>query len=291
MNRTGIEWCSMTWNVLRGCSPASAGCDHCYAETLAKRFIKPGQPFEHVINHHTGRWNGMIQFFEHKLNEPFKVKTPQLVFANSMSDICHPDVQPRWVDRILEAMRFAPWHYYLCLTKRPNWIARKFFVDLEPRRTTLPAEIIPRMAMGTSIESMETLWRGRRLIEQWPGLCFLSLEPLLERVSIEALLQEDLQGQIRQVIVGGETGAGARPMRPDWVRQLRDEAKDAGCDFFFKQWGTGHFPAEHLKVLGRMVDAREWNESPWPVPLPAYEGELARHADVVAALEAFDYII
>jgi protein gp37 len=121
---------------------------------------------------------------------------------------------------------------------------------------------LPNLAIGTSIEHEKFLWRGYRLIEQWPGSCFLSLEPLLSRVSIKDLLQADQGHRILQIIVGGESGKGARPMLPDWVRQLRDETKEAGRVVFFKQW------SDQLKKAGRELDGREWNESPWPVPLP-----------------------
>ena len=104
MNKTGIEWCMETWDCLRGCSWMSPGCDHCYAEQIAKRFGKPGQPFHGTYSYLFETWSGQVTFQAHKLGEPLKVKQPQIVFANSMSDICHPKVQGQWVRSILEVI-------------------------------------------------------------------------------------------------------------------------------------------------------------------------------------------
>jgi protein gp37 len=269
MNKTGIEWCSMTWNVLRGCSWASPGCDHCYAEQIAKRFGKPGLPYEGTYDYQADSWSGKVRFIEAKLDEPLKVRKPQIVFANSMSDVCHPNVQAEWVNRIGGVMALAHWHFYMMLTKRPNLIAQKFYREDLGHPHFFRADIaFPRLAMGTSIEHPKFLFRGYKLLEQWPGDCFLSLEPLIERLSIQDLLARDTEGRVKQVIVGGESGNGARFMHPEWVRQLRDETKEAGRAFFFKQWGDGNWTKAWLKEIGRTLDDREWNESPWPVPLP-----------------------
>jgi len=272
MNKTNIEWTTMTWNCLRGCSWASPGCDHCYAETIAKRFSKPGLPFHGVAD--KDGWNSNIEFMEHKLDEPLKKKTPQIIFANSMSDICHPKVKHEWIDAILKIITATPRHFYMMLTKRPNLINQKiasFWTDF----ALFNGKPITNLAMGTSIESEELLWRGHRLIHNWPGRCFLSIEPLLDRVSIKSLLEAEEGHRIEQVIVGGETGKGARPMRPEWVRQLRDETKEAGRAFFFKQWGSGLYGKRFVEHLNREIDYRQWNESPWPVVLPIKEREIA----------------
>jgi protein gp37 len=268
MNQTGIEWASMTWNVLRGCSWASPGCDHCYAEAIAQRFSKPGQPFENVVDKDTKTWNGTLEFMPHKLSEPRKKRAPQLIFANSMSDICHPEVKPEWIDAIFAEMIAARQHFYMMLTKRPNLIKRKFWGPRANGELRFFSETgwPGHLAMGTSIEHEKFLWRGYRLLEQWPGSCFLSLEPLISHLNIKSLLRADQEGRIKQIIVGGESGKDVRYMDPTWVMQLRDETKEAGRDFFFKQWGD-QWTKKWLKVLGRKLDGREWNESPWPVPL------------------------
>jgi protein gp37 len=274
MNKTGIEWCSMTWNTLRGCSWASPGCNNCYAEAIAKRFGKPGQPYDGCYDYQADSWSGVVKFIEHKLDEPLKVKTPQLIFANSMSDICHPEVKPEWIDDILEVIAATPQHFYMMLTKRPNLIDQKFYhvtVDC-PIRELGGGDYLPNLAMGTSIEHPKFLWRAYRLLEQWPGDCFLSLEPLIEALSIKELLAHDTEDRIKQVIVGGESGKDARPMEANWVRWLRDEVKGYGRAFFFKQWGDGLFTRKWLKELGRTIDGHEWNESPWPVVLPINGG-------------------
>jgi protein gp37 len=190
MNKTGIEWCSMTWNCLRGCSWASLGCDHCYAETIAKRFGKPGQPYEGTYDYSGKSWSGEVMFVEKKLDEPLKVKAPQLVFANSMSDVCHPHIDPEWVKAIMEIIAATQRHFYMFLTKRPNLITQKVmpgYLDL----SDVAGEALPNVAFGTSIEHPAFLFRGFRLLEQWPGSCFLSVEPLLSRLSIKELLRAD----------------------------------------------------------------------------------------------------
>jgi protein gp37 len=265
MNKTGIEWCTMTWNVLRGCSWASPGCDHCYAEAIAKRFGKPGQPYEGTYDYQADSWSGEIRFEPPKLGEPLKVKKPQLVFANSMSDVCHPAVKSSWIDQIMAVVQQADRHFFMFLTKRPNLINEKFCSDRDPR--ICEGSYPKNMAFGTSIEHPKFLWRGYRLLEQWPGDCFLSLEPLIRQLSIKELLAHDAEGRIKQVIVGGESGKDVQCMHPNWVRQLRDETKEAGRAFFFKQWGD-QWTKQWLKVIGRTIDGREWNESPWPVALP-----------------------
>jgi protein gp37 len=269
MNKTGIEWCTYTWNVLRGCSWASPGCDHCYAEQIAKRFGKAGQPYEGCYDYQADSWSGEVKFFEHKLDEPLRVKQPQIVFANSMSDVCHPEVKPEWIDDIFRVVNMAREHFFMFLTKRPNLIQKKLLGDRADgmRRLFTCAGPI-NMAFGTSIEHGKFLYRAYRLLEQWPGQCFLSIEPLLDYISIGQLLAHDTEGRIKQVIVGGETGDGARPMHLKWVRQLRDECQEYGRAFFFKQWGEGNWTKAWLKEIGRTLDGREWNESPWPVPLP-----------------------
>ena len=187
MNMTSIEWCTMTWNCLRSCSWMSPGCDHCYAESIALRFGHAGQPFEGTYDYQANSWSGQFTFHEHKLGEPLKVKAPQLIFANSMSDICHPEVRPEWMDAIFYHMTGAQQHYYLMLTKRPHLVEKKFWTEpradrekrFHPTRFSWP----DNLAMGTSIEHEKTLFRGYRLQEQWPGSCFLSIEP----PSIQAL--------------------------------------------------------------------------------------------------------
>jgi protein gp37 len=194
MNKTGIEWCTYTWNCLRGCSWMSPGYDHCYAEQIARRFGHAGQAYEGAYDYEADSWSGQVFFFEHKLDEPQRVKAPQIVFANSMSDVCHPEVKPEWLDAIFYHMTAAERHWYMVLTKRPHLIAKKFWTearaDGEPRYYT-PYSLPGRLAMGTSIESEGHLFRGHRLLQNWPGRAFLSMEPILSRVSIKSILRAD----------------------------------------------------------------------------------------------------
>ena len=253
--------------MLRGCSWASPGCNHCYAEQIAKCFGKAGQPYEGTYDYQADSWSGEVFFCEHKLEEPLKVRAPQLIFPNSMSDICHPAVRREWIMAIVEIIAATPRHFYLPLTKRPNLIAQKLMPAYR-ELSEFAGQPLPNIAVGTSVEHPKFLYRGDKLPEQWPGDCFLSIEPLLAELSIAPLLAHDTEGRIKQVIVGGESGKGARFMHPRWVRQLRDETKAYGRAFFLKQWGDGHWTKPWLKEIGRTLDGREWNESPWPVPRP-----------------------
>lgn len=140
---------------MRGCSWASPGCDHCYAESIARRFGHAGQVFEGAYDYQAGSWSGQVTFQAHKLDEPRKVKAPQIIFANSMSDICHSEVRPEWIDAILYHMTGAQQHFYMMLTKRPHLIVKKFWT--EPRSDGklrwLSARAYPEnLVMGTSIE-------------------------------------------------------------------------------------------------------------------------------------------
>jgi hypothetical protein len=177
-------------------------------------------------------------------------------------------VKQEWIKAIMEVICGTPRHFYMMLTNRPNLIAQKLMPAYR-ELSTFAGDPLPNLAMGTSIEHEQFLWRGYRLLEQWPGSWFLSLEPLLSRVSIKDLLRADQNGRIRQIIVGGESGRDCRPMLPEWVRQLRDETKEAGRAFFCKLWGDGNWTKQWLKEIGRTLDGVEWNESPWPVPLPS----------------------
>jgi protein gp37 len=174
-------------------------------------------------------------------------------------------VQPAWIDKMLWSVELADWHFYMFLIKRPNLILKKFFHKGEFMGAD---KVLQYTAMDTSIAQEKYLWWGYPLLGQWAGNCFLSIEPLLSRLSIKSVLRHDQEGRMRQVIVGGESGKGARPVSPEWVRQLRDESLEVGRSCFLKQWGDGLCSPKYLREMGRTIDGRESNESPWPVPLP-----------------------
>ena len=231
-----IEWTETTWNPVTGCTKISYGCKHCYAERMSKRLQAMGMEkyrrgFEVVVH-------------ESVLQEPLKWKNPSLVFVNSMSDLFHKAVPTEFVQSVFGVMNEASQHTFQVLTKRPGRVKQ---IDAR-------LDWAPNIWLGTSIESERWLDRLDRL--KATGACtkFLSLEPLLG-----PLPDLDVSG-IDWVIVGGESGPGARPMDAEWVREIRDNCVDSEVPFFFKQWG-GVFK----KKTGRTLDGRTWDEMPQPV--------------------------
>ena len=228
-----IEWTDSTWNPVTGCTKISAGCKHCYALRMAKRLQAMGQP-----NYRNGF---DLTMHDHMVDLPKRWKKPKRIFVNSMSDLFHADVPLEFILRVFETMREANWHQYQVLTKRAD--------RLEELNSELPWA--DQIWMGTSVENDKVRWRIDCLRNTSAAVKFLSLEPL-----IGALKDLDLTG-IDWVIVGGESGAGARPMNPEWARDLRDQCQEQGVAFFFKQWG-GVQKSKH----GRELDGRTWDEYP-----------------------------
>lgn len=233
-----IEWTEVTWNPVTGCSKVSDGCKHCYAERMAKRLHAMG-----VEKYQNGF---SVSVHPSSLREPLEWKRPRLVFVNSMSDLFHRSVPETFVESVFETMNRASHHTFQILTKRPGraaWLSDSL-------------NWTPNIWLGTSIESDGLLGRLPMLKESGALTKFLSLEPLLG-----PLPNLDLSG-IDWVIVGGESGPGARPMNTDWVREIRDDCVDAAVPFFFKQWG-GVFK----KQTGRTLDGRTWDEMPARSPI------------------------
>ena len=231
-----IEWTETTWNPVTGCTKISYGCKHCYAERMSKRLQAMGmekyrQGFKVVVH-------------ESVLQEPLKWKNPSLVFVNSMSDLFHKAVPTEFVQSVFGVMNEASHHTFQVLTKRPGRVKQ---IDAR-------LDWAPNIWLGTSIESERWLDRLDRLKATGARTKFLSLEPLLG-----PLPDLDVSG-IDWVIVGGESGPGARPMDAEWVREIRDNCVDSEVPFFFKQWG-GVFK----KRTGRTLDGRTWDEMPQPV--------------------------
>ena len=228
-----IEWTEVTWNPVTGCSKVSDGCKHCYAERMAKRLLAMG-----VEKYQNGF---SVSVHPSSLREPLEWKRPRLVFVNSMSDLFHQAIPEAFVRSVFETMNRASHHTFQVLTKRPCHAA------------SLSGSLnwTQNIWLGTSIESDAVLGRLPVLKECGALTKFLSLEPLLG-----PLPNLDLSG-IDWVIVGGESGPGARPMNTDWVREIRDDCVDAAVPFFFKQWG-GVFK----KQTGRILDGRTWDGMP-----------------------------
>jgi len=232
-NRSAIEWTESTWNPLTGCTKISPGCKHCYAERMAKRLKAMGQP-----NYANGF---RLTLHEDSLELPLRWKKPQMIFVNSMSDLFHKDVPVAFIQRVFDVMRRADWHQFQVLTKRSERL-RKLAPVLE-----WPANVW----MGISVENADYVGRIDDLRRTRARIKFLSLEPLLG-----PLPGLKLEG-IDWVIVGGESGPGARPMARDWVVDIRRQCQRARVPFFFKQWG-----GVQKKRAGRELDGRTWDQLP-----------------------------
>jgi protein gp37 len=247
--RTGIEWTDATWNPVTGCTRVSAGCDNCYAATLANRLLKDIYLARtpQLDSDLSRRDPFAVRLWPERLEDPIHWREPRHIFVNSMSDLFHRDVPDTFVRRIFEVMRRADWHVYQVLTKRPGR-ARRF---IERHADLLRDSVLPEhIWIGTSVENQDVVHRVRQLCRIPARVRFLSCEPLI------GPLDFDPTG-IQWVIVGGESGIRRRPMDVDWVRRIRDRCTAAGVPFFFKQWG-GRTP----KAAGRVLDGLEWNEIP-----------------------------
>jgi protein gp37 len=253
-----IEWTDSTWNPVRGCTKVSPGCKHCYAETLAERFRGVrGHPFEFGFD---------LRLVPEKLGDPIRWSTPRRIFVNSMSDLFHEDVSDDYIEKVCRVMLAANWHTYQVLTKRADRMSRLLRTRLKE------AAAAAHIWWGVSVENRKHgLPRIDQLRLAGPAVAFLSVEPLLEDLG-----KFDLTG-IHWVIVGGESGAGARPIEYDWVCSIREHCRAARVPFFFKQWG-GVRKAE----AGRELDGRFYDELPEIAPNP-----VASARERVSLLEQF----
>jgi protein gp37 len=239
-----IEWTDATWNPVRGCTKISPGCKHCYAETFAERFrgVK-GHPYEQGFD---------LRLVPEKLTEPFTWRSPKLVFVNSMSDLFQVGVPDEYVEAVSRVMTKANWHTYQVLTKRSERMR-----DFLQGRLRFAADQ-KHIWWGVSVEDRKYgVPRISHLRDAPAAVRFLSIEPLLEHLG-----DLDLRG-ISWVIVGGESGPGARPLRKEWVLSIREQCRDARVPFFFKQWG-GVRKARY----GRKLDGRTYDEYPARLTTP-----------------------
>ena len=232
---SAIEWTDATWNPLRGCRKVSPGCKHCYAETFAERFRGvPGHPFEQGFD---------LRLVPEALELPLRWRTPRRIFVNSMSDLFQDGVPEVYINKVFGAIGRAPHHTaFQILTKRSGRLREL------AGRLPWPENVW----IGVSVESEDYFGRIRDLTTvRQAAVRFLSLEPLLG-----PLPGIPLEG-VDWVIVGGESGHGARPMDPDWVVDIRDQCVRVGVPFFFKQWG-----GVHKSRSGRLLDGRTWDSMP-----------------------------
>ncbi len=236
--KSKIEWTDATWNPVRGCTKVSPGCVHCYAETFAERFRGvPAHPYEQGFD---------LRLVPEKLAEPLTWSKPQMVFVNSMSDLFHHDVPDAYIETVTRVMVKANWHTYQVLTKRSERLH-----DLLRSKLAFAAAM-PHIWWGVSVENRKHgLPRVDHLREANPAMAFLSIEPLLEDLGDFTL------GGINWVIVGGESGAGARPMASEWVLSIQRQCAKAKVPFFFKQWG-----GVRKKRTGRLLDGQTYDEMP-----------------------------
>ncbi len=235
---SSIEWTDATWNPVRGCTKISPGCVHCYAETVAERFRGgPGHPYERGFD---------TRLVPEKLSEPLRWPAPKTIFVNSMSDLFHKDVPDAYIERVARVMERADWHTYQVLTKRAERMR-----DLLRTRLAFVAGL-DHVWWGVSVEDRKHgLPRIDTLRQSSAALRFLSIEPLLEDLG-----EFNLEG-IDWVIVGGESGPGARPLEEAWVLSIRKQCRTAKVPFFFKQWG-----GVRKSETGRTLQGETFDEMP-----------------------------
>lgn len=239
-----IEWTDATWNPVTGCTKISAGCDNCYAARFSERFRGvPGHPFENGFD---------LILRPDRLEVPLGWRKPRMIFVNSMSDLFHKGVDLSFVDDVFDTMEKASWHTFQMLTKRSSLM--RDFVN----RRYMDRPVPPHIWLGVSVENRQTVSRIRHLQATNASVRFLSVEPLIADVG-----DFPIDG-LHWVIVGGESGPGARPMRPEWAAQVRDRCVANGIPFFFKQWGAfGADGRRRSKVgNGRTLDGRTWDQLP-----------------------------
>jgi protein gp37 len=242
---SSIEWTEATWNPVTGCTRVSAGCDHCYAARMSHRLEHIGCEEYSGLTSRNRRgdlhFNGVVRCHDDRLDIPRGWRKPRTVFVNSMSDLFHPQVPFEFIEEVFQVMNDLPQHTFQILTKRPE-IAAEYGPHLN---------WAGNIWMGTSVENALVLHRVRDLCRVKAQVRFLSLEPLLG--PLPRLPLRD----IHWVIVGGESGPGARPVEERWVRQIRDRCIAQRVPFFFKQWG-----GVQKKRTGRLLDGRAWDEMP-----------------------------
>lgn len=262
---SAIEWTESTWNPVVGCTKVSTGCLNCYAERMARRLAAmarsakkrgddPGRSWNYTkVVDRRGGWNGKVHLDRDALEDPFRWKSRRTVFVNSMSDLFHEGVPLDFIRRAFAVMAACPQHTFQILTKRPHTAARY----------SKRLQWSPNIWMGSTLENEEAVTRIEHLRHTGAAVRFLSLEPLLgplPRLRLDS---------IDWVIVGGESGPGARPMLKEWVTDIRDQCLAQGIAFFFKQWG-----GVNKKRAGRSLDGRTWNEIPQQPVSPARSSQV-----------------
>jgi protein gp37 len=247
-DKSAIEWTDATWNPVTGCTKVSQGCVHCYAETFAERWRGiPGHHFEQGFD---------LRLWPERLFLPLKWKEPRRVFVNSMSDLFHKNVPDDFIEKVFGTMELASQHQFQLLTKRSErmleWTKKYYADSVRP----WPENVW----LGVSIENQSVIERAEHLAETPARIKFLSVEPLIAPV----IFKTKILKKMGWVIVGGESGPGARPMDPKWAKSVRDQCIETGVQFFFKQWGAHNSKGERVgkKEAGRRLEGKTWNQFP-----------------------------
>lgn len=275
---TKIEWCTETWNPIIGCTKVSPGCDHCYAERMAKRLRSMEEKFDGKGNdlfHRSatgkyssviskeGKWNGKTYFDEDAFKKPARWKKPRVIFISSMGDLFHESISDDLIHEIFLAIRFYyRRHLFLILTKRPKRMHSYIYNILAKGGDVFP---LPNVWLGVTAENqMRANERVPILLSIPAAKRFVSVEPMLTQVDLVNCYEPVTSkpeikqlGFIDWVICGGESGPGARPVNPDWVRFLQSECHCAGVPFFFKGWG-----GIRKNVAGSLLDGKEYKQYP-----------------------------
>ncbi len=236
-----IEWTEQTWNPVTGCTKVSPGCKHCYAETMARRLHAMGAP---------GYENGFkVSLLSNRLDQPRYRKKPTMYFVNSMSDLFQDEVPFEFIEHVMGVIEETPWHTYQILTKRSARMREYFKTHIVPDNAWLGVSVEDKKYGKPRIPDLQAIDAKTR---------FLSIEPLLE-----SLGRVSLKG-VRWVIVGGESGVGARPMKEEWVLSLRNQCEKSNVDFFFKQWGAWGSDGvkRSKKANGRNLQGQTWDMIP-----------------------------
>ncbi len=255
--KSKIEWTDATWNPVTGCTKVSPGCAHCYAETFAKRFSGvPDHPYQQGFD---------LKLWPGRLGLPLRWKKRKMIFVNSMSDLFHEDVPDDFIVKVFDVMSQAKHHMFQVLTKRSermlSWTMAHF--HSKSSKDDGKGVWLPHVWLGVSIENQSYTWRIKHLQKTPAIVKFLSIEPMLSPISLDSSLLEAIQW----VIVGGESGPRARPMKPKWVYRIRNQCEKYHVPFFFKQWGTFDPTGKRVgkKVAGRFLDGRTWDDIPIPL--------------------------
>lgn len=299
---TKIEWTDDVWNPIVGCSRVSEGCRHCYAERMAARLRAMGTRGCQEVVGDDGRWTGKTVLVEEALGAPLRWRKPRRVFVNSMSDLFHESVPDEWIKKVFAIMTLGKHHTFQVLTKRPAQMLKFMHQLTPQRVAMMAEELfgeyagihaantldrdwpLPNVWLGVSVEDQGTADARIPLLLDTPAAVrFVSAEPLLGAVDLGPYLFTKPKGAIcpecgeasnnpcdnwcrykplHWVIVGGESGPGARPMDADWVREIRDQCTSAGVPFFFKQWGEWA-PGENVQRQRGWVKTAKWFCDQW----------------------------